>query len=125
MEAKRPLSPHLQIYRLPLTAWLSISHRVSGAILSLGLVALTLVLLAAAQSPAYYEAIRGVLASWIGKGGLFIWLLALFVHFCHGIRHLVWDLGLGFAHLSLARHSRWELLAAVGLTVLAWVMVVS
>jgi succinate dehydrogenase / fumarate reductase cytochrome b subunit len=125
MVAKRPLSPHLQIYRLPLTAWLSISHRICGVILSLGLVALSLGLLAAAHSPSSYEAIRGFLAGWVGRGVLFFWLLALFLHFCHGIRHLIWDLGLGFERLSLARHSGWELLAAVSLTVLAWVMVIS
>ncbi|MCA3267808.1 MAG: succinate dehydrogenase, cytochrome b556 subunit, partial [Azospirillum sp.] len=33
---ERPLSPHLQVYRLPLTAWLSITHRATGVALAVG-----------------------------------------------------------------------------------------
>ena len=36
MTKPRPLSPHLQIYRLPLPALMSISHRLSGVVLSTG-----------------------------------------------------------------------------------------
>ena len=32
----RPISPHVQIYRLPLTALLSITHRMTGVVLSFG-----------------------------------------------------------------------------------------
>ena len=35
-ESNHPISPHLQIYRLPLTALLSITHRITGVILALG-----------------------------------------------------------------------------------------
>ncbi|MGH8499792.1 MAG: succinate dehydrogenase, cytochrome b556 subunit, partial [Methylococcales bacterium] len=34
----RPLSPHLQIYRLPLTAILSITHRATGVAITLGMI---------------------------------------------------------------------------------------
>lgn len=119
----RPLSPHLQIYRLPPAAWLSISHRITGVILSLGLVALVAVLLAA-PSPSRYAAIHEFLAGWAGRGVLLLWMLALFVHFCHGVRHLIWDVGFGFQRSTLARHSWWELGAAVALTLLSWLTVV-
>lgn len=120
----RPLSPHLQIYRLPLTAWLSISHRFSGVVLSLGLVATVLVLFAVAESPLLYESIHGFLGSWVGKATLLLWLLALSVHFCHGIRHLIWDLGFSLGRSALVSHSWWELGAAVGLTLLVWLMII-
>lgn len=120
----RPLSPYLQVYRLPLTAWLSISHRISGVILSFGLLAVVGVLFAAAQSPPCYEAIQGFLAGWAGRALLLVWLLALFIHFCHGIRHLIWDLGFGLQRQALTRHSLWELGAAVALTLLAWLTMI-
>lgn len=120
----RPLSPHLQVYRLPLTAWLSISHRISGVILSIGLLAIVMVLLAVAESPFWYEAGRKFLASWVGKGLLLLWVLALFIHVCHGIRHLLWDIGIGLERLVLSRYSRWELGTAVGLTLIAWLMLI-
>ncbi len=119
-QPSRPLSPHLQVYRLPLTAWLSISHRIAGLILSFGLLAVVAVLLAAAQSPSSYEALRGFLKGWAGRMLLLIWLLAVFVHFCHGIRHLIWDLGFGFQRPALVRYSLWELVAAAALTLAAW-----
>lgn len=121
----RPLSPHLQIYRLPLTAWLSISHRITGVILILGLLAVVAVLFAVAESPPLYQAIHRFLAGWAGRGVLLIWLLALFVHFCHGVRHLIWDLGFGLERSALTRHSRWELWVAAGLTLLVWLTMVA
>ena len=45
---KRPMSPHLQIYDLPMTARLSILHRVTGAILMGGLLLVVVSLAVAA-----------------------------------------------------------------------------
>ncbi|MBY0511485.1 MAG: succinate dehydrogenase, cytochrome b556 subunit, partial [Rhodospirillaceae bacterium] len=39
--AARPLSPHLSVYRLPLAAVLSITHRITGIGLTLGILLLT------------------------------------------------------------------------------------
>jgi succinate dehydrogenase / fumarate reductase cytochrome b subunit len=36
-QRKRPLSPHLQVYRLPLTAIISVTHRMTGVLLTAGL----------------------------------------------------------------------------------------
>ena len=51
----RPLSPHLQVYRLPLAAWLSISHRITGVGLTLGTLLLTWWVAAAAYGPDAYD----------------------------------------------------------------------
>ena len=51
MSKARPLSPHLQIYRLPLPAILSITHRMTGVVLSTGTILLALWLIALAQGP--------------------------------------------------------------------------
>ena len=64
---KLPTSPHLQIYRLPLTALLSITHRITGVILSFGILLLVWILAAAAFDPAYYNAMVPHLGSWYGQ----------------------------------------------------------
>lgn len=118
----RPLSPHLQIYRLPLTALLSITHRITGVVLTLGLLGLAAIVVATAYDRAAFIAIRDFLHGLFGQMILFAWLLALFLHFCHGIRHLLWDLIRGFDRERLTRHSQWELAAALGLTLLSWLL---
>ncbi len=120
---RRPLSPHLQIYRLPLTAWLSITHRITGVVLGFGLIGLVGFVLALAGDGTAYTAMQRGLQSPVGRLLLFLWLLALFLHFCHGIRHLLWDLVWGFERERLACHSVIELIAALGLTGLSWLWI--
>ncbi len=94
--SKHPTSPHLQIYRLPLTALLSISHRICGTILAIGSLLLVVVLYAAASGPETYEVYRGLLSSWFGQLLLVGYVFALYLHLSNGIRHLFWDIGKGF-----------------------------
>ena len=95
-EQSRPLSPHLQIYRPELTSILSILHRMTGMFLSLGVVMLAFWLVTAAAGEAYYAWAEWFLSSWLGYALLAAWSFCLFYHLCNGIRHLCWDLGLGF-----------------------------
>lgn len=118
----RPLSPHLQIYKLPPTAMMSVLHRGTGAVLSIGTVLLVIVLAAAAAGPDSFESIGGLLRSWFGKLVLFGFTFALFAHFCNGIRHLVWDMGYGFDVSKATRGAQISFLAALVLTVLTWVV---
>ena len=115
-----PLSPHLQVYRLPLTALLSITHRFTGVVLALGMPVLTGVLVAAATDAALYEHARVRLSAWWGQVLLVLWSAALYFHLCNGVRHLFWDAGLGFGVAAAHRTSLWTLAAALALTVLTW-----
>ncbi len=92
----RPLSPHLQVYRLPLSALTSIAHRLSGVALTAGAFVLAIWLYAAASSETCFDCMREVLASPIGLVALAGWTLAFYYHLCAGIRHLAWDAGIGF-----------------------------
>jgi succinate dehydrogenase / fumarate reductase, cytochrome b subunit len=112
----RPLSPHLRIYRFPLTAILSIFHRVTGVLLTLGLFAWVVWLMLVAAGPSAYEPIHVFLQSPPGVVCLYLWLFALFFHLCHGIRHLFWDSGRGLLRDSLHLHAVLEFSAAVILT---------
>ena len=92
----RPLSPHLQIYRLPLTARLSILFRITGVGMTLGAVLVVWRFAAGAISPEASATADAVLTSWLGNLVMLGSLWALMFHACNGIRHLVWDSGRGF-----------------------------
>ena len=119
---KHPTSPHLQIYRLPLTALLSITHRMTGVILAFGCVILVVVLAAAADSAAAYQAIAAHFATWYGQIFLIGLVFSLYLHFCNGVRHLVWDIGWGFELGSVDLTAKLAIALAVALTVATWLV---
>ena len=117
---RRPLSPHLQVYRPQLSSAMSIFHRFSGIALSLGALLLAVWLAAAATSPSAFGLAQALLDSILGKLILFGFTLALFYHFCNGIRHLLWDAGYGFELPVMRRTGYAVLIATVSLSVLFW-----
>jgi succinate dehydrogenase / fumarate reductase, cytochrome b subunit len=119
----RPLSPHLQVYRPQITSTLSILHRASGVALSVGTLLLVWWLVAAARGEDAYATVSGFLRSVIGILLLFGWSVALWYHFCAGLRHLAWDAGLGY-DLPMVHRSGWAVVIATAvLTVLTWILV--
>ena len=120
MLAERPLSPHLQIYRLPLAAVLSISHRISGVLLTGAAVGLALLIAIAPWKPALWDCTMGLLHSWAGQGLLLALTFALAFHFSTGLRHLIWDTGVGFSKSAVAASNWLVLTSAVSLTALVW-----
>src|SRR4051812_49059632 len=80
----RPLSPHLQIYRLPLAAILSITHRITGVGLAIGVLLLTWWVTAAAVGPAAYDRATSFIGSIVGQLLMVGFSLALFFHLCNG-----------------------------------------
>jgi succinate dehydrogenase / fumarate reductase cytochrome b subunit len=118
----RPLSPHLDVYKLPLTALISISHRITGVGLSVGTLLLACWLTAAASGPEAYAVVNGFMGSWFGKLLMFLWSFALYFHMCNGIRHLFWDVGHGFEREQVEKSAKAVLIAAVVLTVLTWIV---
>jgi succinate dehydrogenase / fumarate reductase, cytochrome b subunit len=122
-QAERPLSPHIQIYRWPLSMALSIAHRATGIGLALGLILVTWWLLALASGPEAFATVQAVMRSWFGVLALFLWTLALYFHLGNGVRHLVWDAGYGF-ELEAARTSGIAVLIFAGaMTVLTWLVI--
>jgi succinate dehydrogenase / fumarate reductase cytochrome b subunit len=113
---RRPLSPHVQIYRWPLSMGLSIMHRITGVGLGIGTLLLTAWLLTAATSEDGFERFQFFLGSAFGLFLLFSWTLALVFHFLSGLRHLWMDTGHGFDE------KRYE---ATGIAVLAGTVVLT
>lgn len=123
--AVRPLSPHLQIYRLIPTMVMSIAHRISGAALYFGILLLAWWLAAAAAGPAYFGWVTDVMASWFGRLVLFGFTWALLHHLLGGIRHLVWDTG-RMLDKHTATKLAWATLAgSIALTILVWILAYS
>jgi succinate dehydrogenase / fumarate reductase cytochrome b subunit len=91
----RPLSPHLQIYKPPLTSVLSITHRGTGVFLTIGALFLTCWLLALADGPEQFDNLQTHLTNWYGQCLVYAFVFSLYFHLCNGIRHLFWDIGLG------------------------------
>lgn len=117
----RPTAPHLQIYNLPLTALISISHRITGVLLAFGLIAAVGLLFVMAQGEGAYLAMQEMARFWLIKFIYWGFVFALFFHLCHGVRHLLWDVGAGFQPSDLTRYALIELVSAFALTLCAWV----
>ena len=116
----RPLSPHLSIYRWPITMTLSILHRGTGVALSIGFVVLSMWLFDASGSPESYLIFMSLMDTKVGLVLLVGWSFSFFFHLANGIRHLVWDVGLGF-EISQANASAWfVLVTSVVLTAFFW-----
>jgi succinate dehydrogenase / fumarate reductase cytochrome b subunit len=119
---RRPLSPHLQVYRWPISMAMSILHRVTGVALGVGTLLLTWWLVAAAGSDNAFDRAQWFMGSALGLLLLFGWSIALIFHFFRGIRHLVWDAGIGFEPEIYNRSGRGVLVATGVCTLLVWVV---
>lgn len=119
---KRPLSPHLQVYKPQITTTLSILHRVTGVALSVGALLLVWWLVAAATSPAAFDRVQGFIGSWFGILLMLGWTFALFYHLFAGIRHLAWDMGCGFELPQVHFTGKLVVAAAVVCTVVVFIL---
>ena len=93
LDNKRPLSPHLQVYKPQLTSMTSIMHRITGFALFVGCFMLTCWLLAISSSGSHFHDFQKFITSGFGKFLMAGWTFALVYHLLNGIRHLIWDTG--------------------------------
>jgi succinate dehydrogenase / fumarate reductase cytochrome b subunit len=119
---KRPLSPHLQAYSLPLTGLISITHRLTGVFLSLGLLLCAYLFLAIAAGETSYGNMQIFMTQPLCRLIFWGFMFALFFHLCHGIRHLLWDLGETFERTALNRYAIYELIATTLLFLLTFIL---
>jgi succinate dehydrogenase / fumarate reductase cytochrome b subunit len=109
-------------YRWLYSNTLSILHRLTGILLSAGFLILVYWLVAAASGPQRYAQALSCLASPAMQLVLAGVLWSYCYHFLNGIRHLCWDLGLGFER-GTARASGWTVaIASIVLAVVLWLV---
>ena len=96
MENKRPLSPHIQIYKWHISSLVSISHRITGII---NIIAITLICLWASLlflAEENYEIVELLMSSLIGKFLILGIIWSFSFQILSEIRHLIMDFGYGF-----------------------------
>src|SRR5262245_43293065 len=119
---ERPISPHLSVYKLTLTMAMSIIHRATGIALYVGTLLLVWWLLATATGASAYATFQGFIGSWFGRLILLLYTWALMHHLLSGLRHLIWDLGYGFAPNDREWLTRAALIGSIALTIVLWVI---
>ena len=77
--SNRPISPHLQAYKLPITGIISISHRMTGVLLSVGLVFVVIMILAVAEGHESYASLQNFISGWFIKLLYWGFIYALFL----------------------------------------------
>ena len=118
----RPTSPHLQVYRLPLTGIISITHRMTGVMLSAGLVFFVYIASSVAGGSTTYAAMQDLMGVWLIRLIYWGFIYALFFHLCHGVRHLTWDAGRSFDRDTLDRYALIELGCSLVLTLITLIL---
>lgn len=122
-QRKRPLSPHLQIYRLPLTAVVSVTHRMTGVLLAAGLMLFVVSLAVIQCGASSFESMQLLIQQPFVAIALWLMVYALFFHLCHGVRHLIWDAGEGYDKPLMNYYLLLEMFAAIALTLLSFLFV--
>lgn len=92
----RPLSPHLTIYKPQITSLMSITHRITGVFQSVGLLIICIFLISLLFGSQIHNTLQIFVNHIVGKTFFIFYTFSLCYHLFNGIRHLAWDLGLGF-----------------------------
>jgi len=119
---ERPLSPHLQIYKVELPMLLSGLHRITGIALSVGSLLLVAWISSAVYSAEAFTSMNRFLGGFIGQFVLFGWTFSLIFHSVSGVRHLIWDTGRLLEVKQIYSSSKIVLAIAIVLTLLAWIL---
>jgi succinate dehydrogenase / fumarate reductase cytochrome b subunit len=119
---ERPLSPHLQIYKVELPMLLSGLHRITGIALSVGSILLVAWISSAVYSAEAFASMNRFLGGYIGQFVLFGWTFSLIYHSVSGVRHLIWDSGRLLEVRQIYSSSKIVLTIAIVLTLLAWIL---
>ena len=101
---------------------MSIFHRATGSALYVGIALFAIWLVALASGPAAYAWVAWFFGSWVGLLVLFAYTWVLMHHMLGGLRHFVWDFGVGLERGERLWLSRGTLIGSVALTVAIWAL---
>mgnify|MGYP000448050902 CR=1 FL=1 len=119
----RPLFLNLLRLRLTITGWVSILHRLSGALLFVALPLLVWIFARTLTDESEFARVAGYLASPIPKLLILVLVGAFALHFVAGLRHLAMDAHWGISLNSARRSSAIVMLTAGAVVLLAaWVL---
>ncbi|WP_422460728.1 MULTISPECIES: succinate dehydrogenase, cytochrome b556 subunit [unclassified Endozoicomonas] len=123
MNSKRPVNLDITTIKLPLPAYTSILHRISGVILFIGLGFILYGLELSLASEESFDALKALLSAPLAK--FIIWgiLSALIYHLIAGVKHLLMDMDVGDGKESGSLGSIVTLVLSTVLIILAGVWV--
>ena len=122
MESKKPLSPHIQIYRWHISSLVSICHRITGII---NIIIITLICLWASLllfGESNYQLINSFLNSFIGKFIILGITWSFSFQILSEIRHLIMDMGYGFEIKTTKISGLLVIFGSIFLTIIIFVM---
>ena len=119
----RPLSPHMTIYRWPVTAITSILTRATGLAMIVSAALIVWWLIAAGSGPEAFARADACLTSFIGDVVMTLSVLGMWYHALAGARHLYWDTGRGMDIATATMLSYGCLIGSVVLTIITVVVV--
>jgi succinate dehydrogenase / fumarate reductase cytochrome b subunit len=120
---KRPVNLDISTIKLPITAYVSILHRISGVFLFAGVAVLLWMLGTSLSSQEGFDAVSNLVAQPVFKAVLWIVLAGLAYHMVLGVRHLIMDFGVGESLKGGQTGAKIALFVAILLIVLAGVWV--
>ncbi len=123
VNSKRPVNLDITTIKLPLPAYTSILHRISGVILFIGLGFILYGLELSLASEESFDALKALLSAPLAK--FIIWgiLSALIYHLIAGVKHLLMDMDVGDGKESGSLGSIVTLVLSTVLIILAGVWV--
>ncbi len=115
----RPVNLDISTIKLPITAWASISHRVTGVLLFVSSLLMVWALDMSLSSQQSFDALVTILSSSVAKFVLWGFLVVFSYHVLAGIRHLIMDMGFGEDFKGGALGAR-ILFGAAAVAAVAW-----
>ncbi len=114
---RRPINLDLRTIHFPVTAWVSVLHRASGAFVFLVIPVILWMLQESLASEQRYITLFERLQHPLIKVMLWIFLSALLYHSIAGVRHILMDFHIGESKKE-ARAGAWVVLTLVGISFL-------
>ena len=96
MRENNPLSPHIQIYNWHISSLVSICHRITGIINIIIITFICLWVTFLLLGSSNYELVLKFLLTYFGKFIIIGTIWSFSFQILSEIRHLFWDMGLGF-----------------------------
>ena len=124
-QVKRPLSPHLSIYKPQISSVLSILNRATGLALYAGTILMVAWLWSAAYAPESYTTLHQWLTTIPGKLLLLGWTAAFYFHLFAGIRHLLWDTGRCLTVPAVDKTGILAIILTIAFTAFTWGVAIS
>ena len=122
MENKKPLSPHIQIYRWHISSLVSISHRITGIINIIGITFICFWASFLILGESNYEIIKLILNSIVGKFIILGLTWSFSFQILSEIRHLFMDLGYGFELMTTKVTGLMVIFGSILLTIVFYLM---